>query len=229
MTGPDSPVGSRATTCSPAGTSAVANSPLAMLVNTTVPSTRTSAGATVAVCATSTRALPGPIGSVGVWYDVTSASPPTEAGRWSTTSWLDPAATSSVVAWDRPSGPEKSTWCSPALSLYGPSTLPGATPEATVSPSTTTSTSVPGTAWTMATWPTAAARGAWAAGPWADSANAAGVAVRAAAAARVTKIFTENPPVDCDRWRGPRGRGGVSSVTPRVPGRPRMGRNPQLG
>ena len=60
------PVGSSSTTWVPAGTSAVANSPFAMLVKTVFPSTRTSAGATVAVCATSTRALPGPIGSVGV-------------------------------------------------------------------------------------------------------------------------------------------------------------------
>ena len=60
------PVGSSATSWVPLGTSAVANSPLAMLVNTVCPSTRTSAGGTTAVCATRTRAFPGPIGSVGV-------------------------------------------------------------------------------------------------------------------------------------------------------------------
>ena len=60
------PAGSSSTTCFPAGTSAVANSPFAMLLKTTMPSTTTSAGATVAVWATWTRALPGPIGSVGV-------------------------------------------------------------------------------------------------------------------------------------------------------------------
>ena len=60
------PVGNSATRCVPAGTSASANSPLAMLVKTVRPSTCTSAGATVAVWATSTRALPGPIALRGV-------------------------------------------------------------------------------------------------------------------------------------------------------------------
>ncbi len=49
----------------PAGTSASANSPLAMLVKTVSPSTSTSAGATVAVWASRTRALSGPIAPVG--------------------------------------------------------------------------------------------------------------------------------------------------------------------
>jgi hypothetical protein len=60
------PDGSSATVWAPAATSAVAYSPLAMSRNTTAPSTRTSAGATVAVWASRTRALPGAIGERGV-------------------------------------------------------------------------------------------------------------------------------------------------------------------
>ncbi len=60
------PAGSRATECAPAATSAVAYSPFAMSWKTTLPSTRTSAGATVAVWAISTRAFPGAIGARGV-------------------------------------------------------------------------------------------------------------------------------------------------------------------
>ena len=45
----------------PRGQLASANSPLAMLVKTVSPLTRTSAGATVAVWASTTRALSGPI------------------------------------------------------------------------------------------------------------------------------------------------------------------------
>ncbi len=59
------PVGSSATWCVPAGTSASANSPLAMLVKTISPLTSTSAGATVAVWASTTRALSGPMEPVG--------------------------------------------------------------------------------------------------------------------------------------------------------------------
>ena len=59
------PDGSSATSWVPAGTSASANSPLAMLVKTVSPLTRTSAGATVAVWASTTRALSGPIAPVG--------------------------------------------------------------------------------------------------------------------------------------------------------------------
>ena len=62
---PAAPDGSSATLIEPSGTSASANSPLAMLVNTVWPSTSTSAGATVAVWASRTRALPGPIGPAG--------------------------------------------------------------------------------------------------------------------------------------------------------------------
>ena len=80
----------------PAAISAVANSPLAMSWKTTWPSTTTSAGATVAVWAIRTRAFPGAIGDSGVLYEFTTGAPPTEAGRWTTMSLLEPEATSTV-------------------------------------------------------------------------------------------------------------------------------------
>ena len=118
------PVGTRATTCRPAVTSMVADSPLAMFADTTRSSTRTSAGTRVAVAATRIRAPPALIGRVGVGNEVTTDVPRTAAGRWRTTSREEPGLSQTVARTTLPPGPTKANTCRPAGSRTGPMTSP---------------------------------------------------------------------------------------------------------
>src|SRR5215211_1182750 len=148
MTGSVSPVGTIATLYVATGTTRLSDSPLAMFANRTLPFTRMSAGGTAATCATVSDALPLGTAERSFLNTVTSGLPELCAGRCTTTSQLELALTEKVRSRMTSPSEVNVTFRLPAATLDGPATSAVLTPFATESPSTETSSTLPGKPWT---------------------------------------------------------------------------------
>src|SRR6478735_8041332 len=110
-----------------------------MLAKRTFWSTRTSAGPTAAVWATTSRPLPAATALRSLGKVVMSGGLDGSTWRWMTVSVLDPAATVTEAVTDAvPDGLSAVTVWLPALSDNGPTMVFAAAPVATALPSTVT-------------------------------------------------------------------------------------------